>query len=442
MAVGMTHRLTASLLLGLVLLTPVTVAAQSSQKDPSQKDPSQKDPSQKGDDDDRGWLRWRNRPSFQFGEVRLDLRLKLQYDWRHFDESIDEEMSSFRVRRAGVNGEIGNHVEFQIERDLNQDGRWRDVFVNWRTFRQAELMVGRFKVPFGREQNVGIMDVDFAYRTLASSTIPPARDKGIMVRGRFLRRGLTYEVGGFDGDGDNGNLEEPQFAVNGDPEGLSHSGAARITGTPLRALSGAFDTFRVGAAYGAVDVPEGLNSLRGRSIDGFDFFEPVYVNGLRQRYGAELTYMPGPLGFASEWMQAREERKGQGVRGNDLSDLLTTGWYGSATWLITGEDKDDFNGPRDPLFTEGIGAIEIGARYESLRFESAEKNGPAFSNPRAENILPHGNEIWTFGVNWFPNRWVRAVANAIRIEYLDPDRAPLVGKTDYWLGVFRLQLVF
>ena len=279
-------------------------------------------------------------------------------------------------------------------------------------------MVGRFKVPFGREQNVGIMDVDFAYRTLASSTIPPARDKGVMVHGRFLRRGITYEVGGFDGDGDNGSLEEPQFSVSGDPEGLSHSVAARVTALPLRPLSDAFDTFRLGAAYGAVDVPEGLNSLRGRSIDGVDFFDPVYVNGQRQRYGAELTYTPGPVGFAGEWMQAREERKGQGLRNQDLSDLLTTGWYGSATWLLTGEDKEDFNNPRNSLFTGGIGAIEVGARYESLRFESAEKIGQAFANPRAENILPNGNEIWTFGVNWFPNRWVRVLTNAIHIDTL------------------------
>ena len=310
MAVGMMHRLTAALLLGLVLLAPGQVAAQTAQT------------SQKDDDRDRGWLRWRNRPSFQFGELRLDLRLKLQYDWRRFDDAIeDEETSIFRVRRGGVNGEIGNHVEFQIERDLNEDGKWRDVFVNWRTFRQAEVMVGRFKVPFGREQNVGIMDVDFAYRTLVSSTIPPARDKGVMVRGRFLRRGITYEVGGFDGDGDNGSLEEPQFSVSGDPDGLSHSVAARVTALPLRPLSDTFDTFRLGAAYGAVDVPEGLNSLRGRSIDGVDFFDPVYVNGRRQRYGAELTYTPGPVGFAGEWMQAREERKGQGLRNNDLSDV-------------------------------------------------------------------------------------------------------------------------
>jgi phosphate-selective porin len=152
--------------------------------------------------------------------------------------------------------------------------------------------------------------------------------------------------------------------------------------------------------------------------------------------------MPGPVGLTAEWMQAREQRLGQGLGDVDLSDLVTTGWYASATWLLTGEDKEDFNGPRRPLITEGIGAIEIGARYEKLRFESAEKIGEAFSNPRAENILPNSDAVWTLGLNWFPNRWIRVVGNAIHEEFEDPDRTPQPGTTVFWSGVLRLQLVF
>lgn len=393
---------------------------------------------------DRGVVRWRNRPSFQFGDLRLDLRLKLAWDWREFDPDVDEDAYDFRTRRGGLNGEIGNHVEFQIERDLNEDGRWRDVFVNWRTFRQAGVMAGRFKVPFGREQLVGSTDVDFAYRALVSTTIPPARAKGVMVHGRFLQRGVTYEVGAFDGDGDNGRLEEAQFTR---PEidrrvELGRSFAARVTATPLRPLAETFENLRVGAAYGRVDVPEGLNSFRGESAWGTDFVEPVYVNGSRQRYGAELTYTPGPVGLAAEWMQAREQRLGQGLGDVDLSDFLTTGWYASATWLVTGEDKNDFNGPRRPLFTEGIGAIELAARYEKLQFESASKIDEPFANPRADNYLMNSDSVWTFGVNWFPNRWVRLLVNGIHERFADPDRTPITGTTDFWSGVFRVQLVF
>lgn len=399
-------------------------------------------------------LRWRNRPSIQLGEhVRLDLRLKLAYDWREFDPDIDEEEGDWRMRRGGINGEIGNHFEFQIERDLYRKpagdeegrvfGRWRDVFLQWRTFRQFQVTAGRFKVPFGREQLISISDLDFAFRSLASSIIPPARDTGVMVQGRFLRRGFTYEFGVFDDDGDNGVLQEPQFSVSGQIEDIGPSFAGRVTATPLRALAETFENLRVGVAYGNSKLPEGLNSLRGQTVYGTEeFFEPVYVKGRRARMGVELSYFPGPLGLAAEWMQAREQRKNQGLGDIDLSDVIATGWYTSATWLLTGEDKVDFNNPDHPLFDGGIGAVELGVRYETLRFESADEIGPAFTNPRAENILPNSDNVWTFALNWYLNRWLRTTVNAIHEEFEDITRTPILGTKDFWSGIARLQVVF
>lgn len=420
-------RLVAVAFAGVLVTPPPNVGAQNAQGEPA-----------------RTGISWRNRPSIQLGEhVRLDLRLKLAYDWRRFDPDFGELTDDWRFRRGGLNGEIGEDIEFQIERDLNSTGHWRDVYVNWRGFRQLEVTAGRFKVPFGYEELVGIADLDFAYRTLASTTVPPARDKGVMVHGRFLQRGFTYQFGVFVDDGDNGRLQEEQFSVTGEAPGVGPSFAGRVTATPLRPVSEIFGTLRVGFAYGAADVPEGLNSLRGETVYGTaDFFDPVYVNGKRTRMGAEFVFTPGPAGFTAEWMRAREQRKNQGLADADLSDVLTTGWYASATWLVTGERKQNFNNPRRPLFDGGIGAVELGVRYEALRFESEEKVGEAFRNPRAEHILGNSDKVWTFGANWFVNRWVRVTANAIREQFDDAPRTPLPGTTEFWSGVARLQVVF
>jgi phosphate-selective porin OprO/OprP len=398
----------------------------------------------KGQDPPESIFRWRNRPSIQLGDVRIDLRLKLAYDWREFDPEIDELADGWRIRRTGINGEIGDHVEFQIEKDFNRLGRWRDVYVNWRTFRQFEVTGGRFKVPFGREELISISDLDFAFRTLVSNVIPPARDTGVMVHGRFLSRGFTYEFGVFDDDGDNGEIDpQDQFSTSGEISDIGPSFAGRVTATPLRPLAETFDTLRFGFAYGGANVPEGPNSFKGETVYGtVDFFEPVYVKGRRTRMGVEVSYTPGPVGLSAEWMQAREERKNQGLGDVDLSDVITTGWYAAGTWLLTGEDKEDFNNPRRSLFAGGLGAVELGVRYEELWFESAEKIGPAFTNPRAEHILGNTNAVWTFGLNWFVNRWVRATVNAIHEEIEDPERAPIVGTSEYWSTVWRLQVVF
>jgi len=387
-------------------------------------------------------FRWRNRPSIQLGDLRLDIRFKTQLDWRAFDPEVAEERFDRRALRGGLNGEIGDHVEFQIERDLDPDGEWRDVFARWRTYRQFETTAGRFKVPFGREELTSFSEIDFAYRALVSATIPPARDKGLMVSGRFFRRGLTYEAGVFDDDGDNGRLQEPQFSVTGNPPNIGPSFAARVTAAPFRPLAETLANLRVGFAYGAVDVPEGLNSFRGETVYGKRFFEPVYVKGRRDRMGLELAFNPGPIGLSAEWMRAQEERRNQGLGDRDLSDMQTTGWYVSGTWLLTGENKEDFSNPRQSLFAGGSGAIEIAARYESLRFESVDKTGPAFTNPRAEHILPNQDDVFTIGVNWFLNRWVRVTFNGIREEFEDAARTPVPGTTTFWSAVGRVQLAF
>ena len=90
----------------------------------------------------------------------------------------------------------------------------------------------------------------------------------------------------------------------------------------------------------------------------------------------------------------------------------------------------------------GAGAIEIAARYETLRFESVDKSGPAFTNPRADHILPNSDDVVTIGVNWFLNRWVRVTINAIREEFDDATRTPVPGTTTFLSAVGRAQLAF
>jgi phosphate-selective porin OprO/OprP len=400
---------------------------------------------------DRRGLVWDDRPSIVFGEdVNVDLRAKLQFDWRKFDPQIDEETFDFRTARVALKGDLTRHFDFEIERAIETEGsgfgEWKDVYLNWSTFDELRVKAGRFKMPFGLEQNTGATDIDFAYRSLASSTIAPGRDRGVMVYGEISGNDLTYEFGVFDDDGDNGELKEPQFVQAGeDLKGVGPSYAGRLTANLLKPLPVAdrLKSMRFGLAYTTAQIPEGLNSLRGQSIYGTeDFFEPVYVKGRRQRFGAQFDWTPGPTGFKAEWMQSREQRIGQSNRNQDLSDFIGTGWYASATWFVTGEDKDDNINPKNPLFQGGIGAIEIGARYDQLEFTSASKTGIAFTNPRSEHLLSNSDKIWTLGVNWMWNRWSRVIANAAHETFDDPSRTPLAGTDKFWSGLIRLQVVF
>lgn len=407
---------------------------------------------------DKRGLVWDNRPSIVFGEdINVDLRGRVQFDWRRFDPEVDEEEFDVRTLRVGLKGELTKHFDWEIEREIDEVldegevepkwrfGQWKDVFINWTTFDAFSVKGGRFKMPFGLEQNTGVSDLDFAYRTLGSVKIAPGRDTGVMVYGELLSGSLVYEAGVFDDDGDNGEQEAEQFIVEGqDIADIGPSVAVRVVGELFRRLP-VHDRLKgaeFGIAYTRSSVPEGLNSLRGEDVWGFDYFEPVYVNGHRQRLGLQFDWSPGPTGFKAEWMRSREERFGQSNRNQDLSDFIGTAWYTSATWIVTGEDKDSDVTPNNPLFGGGIGVVELGVRYDQLTFESASKSGVDFTNPRSDHLTPNTDSTLTFGVNWLPVRWVKIVANGIRQTIDDVNRAPIVGTADYWSGLLRLQVAF
>jgi phosphate-selective porin OprO/OprP len=407
--------------------------------------------------DERG-LVWDNRPSIVFGEdINVDVRGRAIFDWRTFDPVLEEPTYDLRTLRLGLKGNLTSHFDWEIEREIDKAadaeeavekwrlGDWKDVYGNWTSFDAFSIKFGRFKMPFGLEQNTSVSDLDFAYRTAASVKIAPARDIGVMAHGQFLDGALLYEAGVFDDDGDNGELEVDRFVQEGrDLEDIGPSVAVRVVGELFRGLP-VHDRLKgaeFGIAYTRAHVPEGLNSLFGEDTWGFNYFQRVYVKGTRQRLGLQADWSPGPTGFKAEWMRSREQRLGQSNTDEDLSDFIGTGWYTSATVILTGEDKDSDVTPNDPLFGGGIGVVEVGVRYDQLTFESASKEGPDFTNPRAEHLTPNTDTTLTFGVTWIPIRWVKVVANGIRQHFDDVDRVPIAGTTDYWSGILRLQIAF
>ena len=109
--------------------------------------------------------------------------------------------------------------------------------------------------------------------------------------------------------------------------------------------------------------------------------------------------------------------------------------------MVTGEEKAGGVRPRASLFQGGFGAIEVATRFEALRFRSASDEGPAFTNPRADHVAGNEARVWTTGVNWYPNRWVRLQGNAVREAFEDAERTPVPGERTFWSGILRMQVV-
>jgi phosphate-selective porin OprO and OprP len=386
------------------------------------------------------------RPSLRFGkDFRLDLRVKVQTDFRTFSPEIVTDEGTFDLHRGrlGIQGEFLKHFEYEVERDFrrnlstnNQRYPWKDVYLNFKYFDNVQLQVGKFKVPFGLDELTGEHEVDFAIRSRIADDLSPGRDVGGMLHGRFFKRGLSYQAGFFRHDGENGR------AHNGSPV-ARQTYAARVTGTPIRELDvpKILRPLELGIAYTRSNVPEGLSSVRGHTMSDEDLFDYVYVKGPRQRLGAEANWMQGPFSIKGEFINMTEAREEQGIYLDDLPDKISRGWYVTGTWVVTGEKKEGGVEPKKPFIEKGAGAIEVAGRFEQIRFGTTEHIGDAFRSPRSPNIRAQSDRIWTFGVNWYANRYVKVQADGVREKIEDTFRGPLPGTKKFWMGILRLQFV-
>ena len=124
--------------------------AQSAEQVPEK--PAEKKPKKKADD----WgFRWSDRPSLRLGSgTRVDFRVRFQGDLDHTTASLagdDGEGSNVDVarRRIGIDGEIVNIFDYQVEGELGDDRNpWRDVY--------AELQAVRLRPGAGRHVQAAV----------------------------------------------------------------------------------------------------------------------------------------------------------------------------------------------------------------------------------------------------------------------------------------------
>ncbi|HLG55328.1 MAG TPA: porin [Vicinamibacterales bacterium] len=376
----------------------------------------------------RDGVRWEGTSLHLGDSVRLDPRVRVQADILVHDQSdAIEDRFAWGSRRIGLNGELFNRVQFQIERafqdDDDDDTAWRDVYADVRITRALQIRGGRFKLPFSMERNTSREELDFIQRATVVRALAPARDTGVMVHGRVAGRLLEYEVGVFQhADGfeslDNANSWGP----------LGETLAGRVILTPIEDRDDSVTRdLQFGVAVVKNTIPEGLHGVVGRTFAGDRFFDRMHVHGNRTRLGAEALWTARRLTLKGELLQLTDQRAQQAITGDDLSDLVLRGGYITAVVRVAGE-----RGRRGP-------AVDVAARIDRLSLGSRNDTDDAFTNPRADNVAPLHKDTWTFGASWLVNRWVRVQGNAIRERLVDPLGVRDVSPAGTWVSLVRLQ---
>ena len=377
----------------------------------------------------------KDRPSLRIGDVlRVDFRVKLQGEFQARSPELSDGPFAFRRKRVGIEGSFLDYVEYELEGELGRSNPWRDVFVNLRVNPAVQIRAGKFKIPFSRDQLTSPVRHDFINRARLGDDLAPARDVGIAAHGRLKTAGIRYDLGLFRQDGENARF--------GRTPGAGRTVAGRMTMLPVPSrVAGAARDLEVGFGITTSTVAEGRSALRGRTVADETFFSQVYVDGLRLRLGIDARWSAGPFSLSSEFVRVRDERRHQGLLLEDLPPLISRGSYISGTWLLTGDRKGDGVEPRRPLFQGGGGAAELAARYERIRFGSFSDLEAPSRSPRAANVLAASDNVWTVGLNWYPNRWTKIQINAMRERLANPDPTSSLSRAIYWTRVCRLQFV-
>jgi phosphate-selective porin len=399
---------------------------------------------------------FKNRPSIRIGEIaNVDIKTKWHFDFRGFDPpkwnppavitALPETPPTFYLTRArvGLKGNVTKYFDYEIERDLRETvgndhewHPWKDNYVNVHLHRLLQVQIGKFKMPFGMEANLPEDRLDYAFESRTSDTLSPGRERGLMLHARVLKaERLEYQIGVFRYDGEGSD-------IHGQPTG-TRTYAARLTGEPLRSLKPLPKTIRhiyLGVAATRGKMIDGLNGVNGQTFSNFTYFDHVYVHGQRTRFGTEVAWREGPVSIKGEYIHMSEERKGQGIRGEDLPDKISRGWDVMGTFAPLGKMKSNGR-PENPLFTgHGFGAVEFTGRFDVLTFFSGPGPGLPSRSPRAPTILPNGERTWTFGPTWYLNRYLKIQAHAQREKLTDIERKAVLGINTFWTGIIRVQV--
>ncbi len=379
----------------------------------------------------------------------------VQTDYRGFSGD-GAPANGFTIRRArfGFQGNYGTHYDFALLIDAAAGNgiTLRDLYLNVKALPEFQVQVGQFKEPFAQEALAAVTNIDFIERSLASSLYPNPtnafRSPGITIHGDVWGGVMQYWAGGFNGRG------ILQSNVTNQPEVIG-----RLRFYPWRKHK---DSMLQGFAFGGsigYARSRGLNndqSFSGALSSGiYNFFPSFNINGPVERYNGEFTWVHKNWAVRAEYDQLNQFRRNVGSLQTGGLGFFTfpgvvgKGWYGQATYLLTGENRPENGTPRvrHPVLgpegagTRGWGAWELGFRYSALEGIAPGANFENIFTPGFVTAFSNRTNEYTFGVNWYLNNWVKYMFN-FNIDQLK--QPSTIGQVpgDYYVVLNRLQFRF
>ena len=360
------------------------------------------------------------------GNIDAHLGGRVIVHWRNFiynNERNQVDTFAFRSVKFQLEGKIWKDFEFKVE--LNTTGTpvaLDDGFVGMIHWKALQIRVGQFKAPFSLEELTSTRFIDLPERSPMNRLVP-AREVGIMVHGTLADKILGYGLMLSNGNGKNGPDENSDKDLTGRvwfrPAGTAESDYIKNLHFGVGFTAGRRDGKAATAPYTFSDPFTGTTfATLGTDAGSVKFDENRY------RTNAELAWLFGPASIKAEYTRTNDQYTE--LDSDHHHHAHFTGYYVSATWLVTGEMKTwDRIRPNKPLFGSagGIGAIELAFRYSEFQINRGLVDSGYFNKGTTAREVHE----YAAGVNWFPNANVRMSVSYAYINYSsDEHTEPLV----------------
>ena len=365
---------------------------------------------------------WKEGLNFDTNNKNFKLKIggRIQQDWGWFreDNEIEDTIgrqvdgAEFRRARIYLSGTIYNNIDFKMEYDFAAGGRpsFTDVFVELKEIPVAgNFRVGHFKEPFSLEELTSSNYITFMERSLPN-VFAPARNTGMMLHNTLADKRMTWAAGVFRNADDFGDSEwADKVRGVGDSSEGGYSFSGRLTGLPWYEEEGR-KLLHTGIGYSYQNALE--NTIRYRQRPEMAMADRFVDTGAiaaeaTHLFGPELALVYGPLSLQTEYQFANVDLEEGGGSDPDFS-----GFYVYGSYFLTGENRrystksgsfDMVKPKKNFKWGEGLGAIELAARYSALDLADEDISGGRLQDT-------------TVGVNWYLNPNMRIMLNYVHSE--------------------------
>jgi phosphate-selective porin OprO/OprP len=358
--------------------------------------------------------------NFQFklgGRIHADASYSSGDDYLDSKGNHVEANDGTEIRRARMEftGVFFKDWEFKSQVDFADNSVGvKDMFLQYHGLKALDIplaiTVGQQKQAFSRELQESSNDMMFMERSLMNVLNEPTVDRAIGLNVASLNKNWTGQVGIY------GDTVTPNKEKNMADEGWGIS--SRWTYAPINEKTrlihlGVAGNYRVPDHKDDVNDKDLRFSYETSHMSNLNLIDTGHIEDVNniKMVGLEANALYGPFTVGGEYTHMWLDRK-------DGSDNLEfDGWYGEASWTLTGESRRYKQGkfyhvdPKKPfsLANGGLGAWELAARYAEADLTDYSKGG------QMTNI--------TVALNWYVNNNIRFMADYNRV--LEIENSPL-----------------